>query len=50
VSSKSNTGNSSTAVTPSDLRYGIFSATPANVPGFFTFADGDRVKPPTCIS
>ena len=46
-SSKAKIGSSSTAVTPSSWRYGIFSIRPANVPGCSTPAVGDIVKPRT---
>ena len=39
-SSNSFTGSSSTAVTPSCFRYGIFSISPAKVPGCATPEDG----------
>ena len=46
----SKTGISSTAVTPSDCRYGIFSISPRYVPGWLTPLDLAQVKPRTCIS
>src|ERR1019366_4442877 len=44
------TGSNSTAVTPSERKYGIFSHNPMNVPGEATCDEGWRVKPRTCIS
>lgn len=35
---------------PSSFRYGIFSRSPANVPGAVTCEDGCRVKPRTWVS
>ena len=51
VSSNSKTGSSSTAVMPSDFRYGIFSMTAGErARDACTPELGERVKPPTCIS
>ena len=52
ISSSSNakTGSSSTAVTPSFLRYGTLSMTPRYVPACVAPEVGDLVKPRTCIS
>lgn len=36
--------------TPSSLRYGIFSRSPAKVPGAVTPEEGCRVKPRTWVS
>ena len=41
---------SSIAFIPRSLRYGIFSLSPANVPGAATFDEGSFVKPLTCVS